>query len=469
MSRKILIVEDESSQRRMLALLVQKKLGFGAIEADGGRTALSILRDGIHRNDICLVIIDFNMPEMNGMELLDIIKQQYTNLPVIMLTGSKDIDIAVKAMKLGASDFLNKPVDPSRFMVSVRNALKMGVLEKEVKRLKHKDENTFLFEDLIGHDTGLLDVVSVGRKAASADIPVLLTGETGVGKEVFARAIHGESGRVGGPFVAMNCGAIPKNLIESTLFGHEKGAFTGAISKSLGRFREAEGGTIFLDEIGELPLDAQVKILRVLQEKEIRAVGSDKAIPINVRIISATNRDLENDIAKGRFRDDLYFRLNVLPITLPALRERKTDIPLFIHHFIERFSVTEGWSLKDLTDEAKNALSQWDWTGNVRELENTIHRAMVLCESDIMNIKDFTLLSNTAYSPVSDSGVSSENPVLENALALFGSDGSLKTMDQIEQNAMHFALQHHDGNVTQAARSLDMAKSTFYRKRQIEP
>lgn len=458
MTKKILIVEDDSLQRRMVGLLVQKNLGLGTVEADGGRTALSVLRDAPQRDEICLVIIDFKMPEMDGIELLEILKQQYPMLPVIMLTGSKDIKVAVEAMKMGAGDFLNKPVDPQRLQVSVLNALKMGVLEKEVTRLKHNDENTFRFENLIGHDRGLLDVVSVGRKAAAADIPVLITGETGVGKEVFARAIHGESTRAGAPFVAINCGALPANLIESILFGHEKGAFTGAVSKSRGRFREAEGGTIFLDEIGELPLEAQVKLLRVLQEKEICAVGSDKAVPINVRIISATNRDLEADIENGRFRDDLFFRLNVLPLCLPALRERKADIPLFIHHFIERFSVAQGLSLRDLTDAAERALSKRDWVGNVRELENIVHRAMVLCENDVMDVGDFTL------SPSSDVGNEEVIFSEENPLCMFEGNGKLKTMDQIEQDAMQFYLEYHDNNVTHAARALDMAKSTFYRK-----
>lgn len=459
MSRKVLIVEDDRSQRRMVSMLVHKKLGLGAVEADGGPTALSILRGGA-RSDICLAIIDFNMPEMNGIELLGFIKQQYPNLPVIMLTGSKDVDIAVKAMKLGASDFLNKPIDPERFQISVHNALKIGVLEKEVTRLKHKDENTFLFEDLIGYDSGLLNVVNVGRKAACADIPVLLTGETGVGKEVFARAIHGESARIGNPFVAINCGALPENLVESTLFGHEKGAFTGAVSKLPGRFREAEGGTIFLDEIGELPLNAQVKLLRVLQEKEIHPVGAGKTIPINVRIISATNRDLEIEVAEGRFREDLYFRLNVLPIHIPALRQRKQDTPTLINHFIERFSASEGRSLKELTPAAEDALSSWDWAGNVRELENTIHRAMILCESDILDVDDFTSLPTTGFSSANESADFSE----ENTLRMLGPNGILKTMNQIEQDTIQFALRHHDNNVTQASRALNMAKSTFYRK-----
>ncbi|MGH1377957.1 MAG: sigma-54-dependent transcriptional regulator [Alphaproteobacteria bacterium] len=457
MNRKILIVEDEASQRRMIALLVQRHLKMDAIESDSGREALSILNDKTHLNDICLVVIDFNMPGMNGLELLNIIKHKYKNLPVIMLTGSKDIEVAVQAMKSGASDFLNKPVNPKKFEVCVRNSLKINALEKEVKRLKHKDENTYMFKNLIGYDSGLHSSVNLGRKAASADIPVLLEGETGVGKEVFARAIHGESSRSGKPFVAINCGAIPDNLVESTLFGHEKGAFTGAVNQSLGRFREAEGGTIFLDEIGELPLTAQVKLLRVLQEKEVRAVGSDKPVPINVRIISATNRNLETDVSNGLFREDLYFRLNVLPITLPTLRERKDDIPLFIHHFIDQFSFTEGLPIKNITTEVQKELSQWKWSGNVRELENTIHRAMVLCDGDALRTDDFKSLS--AHAPSNEC-----NDVKDYNLNLFKSDGKMKTINQIEKDIMKFSMEYHNNNITQAARSIGMAKSTFYRK-----
>ncbi len=460
MTKKILIVEDEASQRRMIALLVQRKVHLDAIEADSGRTALSILQNSAERDNICLAIIDLKMPEMDGIELLEIIKQQRPDLPVIILTGSKDLDIAIKVMKLGASDFLNKPVDPERFQISIHNSLKIGLLEKEVTRLKKKDENIFSFENLIGHDQGLLNIVNIGRKAAATDISVLLNGETGVGKEIFARAIHGESARAGKPFIAINCGAIPKNLIESTLFGHEKGSFTGAISKSLGHFREAEGGTIFLDEIGELPLNAQVKLLRVLQEKEIHPVGSNKSIAINVRIISATNRDLEMDIAKGLFRDDLYFRLNILPINLPPLRKRKGDIPLLINHFIERFSACENLPLKSLTENAEKMLINMPWNGNVRELENIIHRAIILCEGDILDVDDFKDLSKPVVSTESLSKINHN----KSAIPMFDENNEIRTIKQIEIDAIKFALQYYDNNITRAALALNMAKSTFYRK-----
>lgn len=463
MPYKILVVEDDALQRKMIGKLLERHLEMIPIEADSARQALEILRND-ESNSIQLVLADHYMPEMDGSELLQIITQQYPHLPVIMLTGTKDIRIAVEAMKMGACDFLTKPPEVDRLQVSILNALKLRVLEKEVTRLKRKDEGTFTFNDLIGHDKGLADIIRVGKKAAASEIPVLLLGETGVGKEVFARAIHGESKRVGKAFVAVNCGAIPEQLVESTLFGHEKGAFTGAVAKSIGRFREAEGGTIFLDEIGELPLDAQVKILRALQQREIVPVGSSKSIPINVRIISATNRKLDEEVKKGAFRDDLYFRLNVLTVHLPALRERRNDIPALVHHFMDRYTSREGIVLKDLSDTALHSLCHRNWPGNVRELENTIHRAVVLSEGKIMEVDDFVDLS-APQSPFANLASLAALPLQQGAFSLYDTTtGRMKMMDEIEQEIMHFALKASGDNVTKAADLLGIAKSTFYRR-----
>lgn len=319
MSDPVLIVEDEPLQRQMLATLLRRKLDYGAQAVENGRQALDLL-EADERKSVKLVIMDLNMPVMGGLETLDILRQKYPHIPVIMLTGSKDIHDAVEAMKRGAIDFLNKPYEADRMVVTVKNALKISILSQEVTRLKSRESGHFGFDNLIGHEGGLMPTLNIARKAASSDIPVLITGETGTGKEVFAQAIHGESARAGKPFIAINCGAIPSQLVESTLFGHEKGSFTGATEKAAGKFREAEGGTIFLDEVGELPLDTQVKLLRVLQQKEVEPVGGTKAIPVNVRIISATNRDLQKDVEGGLFREDLFFRLNVLELSLPPLR-----------------------------------------------------------------------------------------------------------------------------------------------------
>jgi len=458
MTQSVLIIDDDQMQRQMLATLLRRKLNFKSHEAEHGREALEIL-DTDQSKTIKLVILDLNMPVMGGLETLEVLSQKYPSIPVIMLTGSKDIEDAVQAMKLGAIDFLIKPYEGERMMFTVKNALKLSTLSKEVSRLKSEKEGTFAFENLIGHDGGLAPIVNIGRKAAAADIPVLITGETGTGKEIFANAIHGESGRTGKPFVAVNCGAIPSQLVESTLFGHEKGAFTGATEKTIGKFREAEGGTIFLDEVGELPLDTQVKLLRVLQQKEVEPVGAGKPVPVNVRIISATNRDLQKEVDDGNFREDLFFRLNVLQLELPPLRNRKQDIPILASHFIERFCVNEGGIPKDISEATKKQLINYDWPGNVRQLENMINRAMVISDGNVLDIDDLTgLVSESENQPI-DNQTSNHKDI-----RIISKDGEFKTIHEIEQKAMQLALNHFDHNITQAAKALSIAKSTFYKK-----
>lgn len=484
MSIKVLIADDDAAQRRLLAMLLIKKLGYKIVEAENGMDALSILDADQREQSIQLIILDLRMPQMSGFEVLEQINQKYPGKPVIILTGSQDVEDAVNAMQMGATDFMTKPVSSERMIVSVQNALKMSTLSKEVTRLKKQESGTFGFTDLIGYEGGLQNVVAISRKAAASDIPTLITGETGVGKEVFARAIHGESNRAGGPFIAVNCGAIPENLVESTLFGHEKGAFTGAIQKAAGKFREAEGGTIFLDEVGDLPLDAQVKLLRVLQQKEVEPVGAGKAVPVNVRVISATHRNLEDSVRQGLFRDDLYFRLNVFKIGLPPLRARQEDIPALAAHFINRFSASENTRVNQISDEALALLKNYNWVGNVRELENTLHRATVLCEGEVIRPDDVifenagaTIPSGTTpqatdISPITanDQASSFHQEEISHAMlspytvSLLNDDGTFRSMDDLEQDAMHHAIDYHNGNITRAAKSLGIAKSTFYRK-----
>ncbi len=459
MSVCILIADDDESQRHTLCGLMQRKMGYQTLEAEDGLQCLERLKQDT-KNKIKLVILDLHMPVMSGLEALEAISQKYPNLPVIVLTGQSKVDNAVQSMKLGATDFLTKPVQAERMIVSIQNALKMSSLTKEVERLHKKEEGNLTFSDLIGSDTGLLDVVQRGRKAASSNIPVLLTGETGVGKEVFANAIHGESGRAGRPFIAVNCGALPEKLIESILFGHEKGAFTGAITKTAGKFREANGGTIFLDEVGELPHDAQVKLLRVLQQKEVEPVGAAKTIPVDVRVISATNRDLNEEVQKGNFREDLYYRLNVLQIEIPPLRQRQSDILPLAQHFIERFALAENKAQQDLSQEAENFLTGYNWSGNVRELENAIHRAVVLSDNKQLTIGDFT--DTSGFEP------HSANAVDPFHIPMFNEDGTLKTLEQLEKDALQVALNHYNNNVTKTAKALGIAKSTFYRKAQMQ-
>lgn len=456
MRETILIAEDEPVQRRTLETVLIKKLGYDVIAVENGKQAIERI-EASSVGAIAAAIFDISMPVMDGLEALKWARKFRPDIPVIMLTAHDYTAIAVTAIKEGAYDFAVKPLDPDHIEVMLKNAIRTSQLAQEVARLKRDKEGALLFADLVGHKGGLAAAVAYGSRAAASDVPVLISGETGVGKELFARAIHGESRRVGAPFVAINCGAIPANLVESILFGHEKGAFTGAVARTLGKFREADGGTIFLDEVGELPLEAQVKLLRVLQQKEVEPVGATKSVKVNVRVISATNRDLKTEVKAGRFREDLYFRLNVLPINVPALKERTEDIIPLADYFIHRFANMEMLEQKQFDADAKEYLVTHHWKGNVRELENLIHRALVLCEGKTITRAELAFIH--------DSGEISVIPSATNTpFSLKHSNGNFKTMTQIEAEAMQAALDYYEQNVTKAADALGIAKSTFYRK-----
>jgi len=460
MNNKILIADDDSVQIGILESLIKNKLGFDVISVKNGMEAIYVLKKDID-SDICLVILDINMPDINGIEALESIKKTNPNIPVIMLTSSNEIDNAVTAIKLGAYDFFTKPVEAERLSVSINNALRIKELEVKINKLS-KDSDFIKFENIIGYNSGIADIVKTGRKAASADIPILISGETGVGKELFARALHNESLRIEKPFIAINCGAIPENLVESTLFGHEKGSFTGAIAKAIGKFREANGGTIFLDEIGELPLDAQVKMLRVLQQKEVSPVGAAKNFPVDVRIISATNRDLEKEIEAGRFRKDLYFRLNVLEIKIPPIRDRASDISKLVKYFIENFSRAMAKEKKEISSEALEFLACQKWKGNIREIENAVHRAIILSETKILDINDFSNYYNPSNSITKRINLTKN--IATNFINLLKDNGLPKTIDEIEQEAIGFNISYNNENITKTAETLGIAKSTLYRK-----
>ncbi len=467
MVQPILIVEDDKTQAQMLAGMLRRKMEFGSLIAENGREALDVLQRDEALGAIKLVIMDVSMPVMGGIEALEIIRQRYPDLPVIMLTGSSNVEDAVKAMRLGAIDFVIKPFEIERLSVSVKNALKMSVLKKEVTRLERQQKGTVRFESLIGHGEGLRHVVSLGRKAAQSDIPVLVSGETGTGKEIFALAIHGESAREGRPFIAVNCGAIPHNLVESTLFGHEKGSFTGAIGKVFGKFREAQGGTLFLDEVGELPMEAQVKLLRALQEKEVEPVGAGKPVPVDVRVISATNRDLTQRVEMGMFREDLLYRLNVLAIHMPPLRDRPKDILPLAHHFIGRHCRVGNGLPKHMSLALEEHLERMEWQGNVRELENMMNRALVISDGGVLCIKDALPNAEKLLPPEALYGESKTRHQHEMAgleIRVVLNNGKIKNMDEIEAEAMEIVLDYNKNNVTKSAIALGMAKSTFYKK-----
>ena len=451
MSNTILIAEDEPLQRKMLTMLLTRKLGYKVIATSNGAEAIEYVQSS-NVGEINAVLLDVNMPIKDGFEALKTIRKYRPDLPVLMLTGSDDTAIAVKAIKEGASDFIVKPPDPTHLDIAIKNAIRLSTLSHELAKLKRDKEGAVAFTDLIGHRAGLASTIAYGRKAAASDVPVLLMGETGVGKELFARTLHGESRRVGAPFISLNCSTMAHN-IEQTLFG------TGLPGQA-GKIRAAEGGTLFLDDITELSPDAQVQMLRVLQQKEIEPQGGGKPIKVNVRIISATDRDIKRDVQAGRFREDLYFRLNVLPITIPSLREHREDIVSLAEYFIQRIAASDRLTPKSLEPDAIDYLNHHAWPGNVRELEGLIHRALVLTDGESI---DRTILEQIHESTAAAKPAERRaRPALH--INMRHADGSFKTMSEIEAEALRTMLAHFENNITRASDILGIAKSTFYRK-----
>ena len=471
MAKTILVIDDDPTQRRLLQAAIERG-GFACRLAPDGETGVALAADA--RETLDVVLLDLTMPGLSGMETLDRLTAKRPDLPVIMLTATSGIETIVQTMRRGAVDFIVKPASPERVLVSIRNALKMQTLTGEVKRLARKAEGGMRFDDMIASAPAMRQVIRLAERASASDIPVLILGESGVGKEVMARCIQGGGPRAGKAFVTVNCGAIPENLVESILFGHEKGAFTGAVAKSPGKFVEADGGTLFLDEVGELPLDAQVKLLRVLQEGEVDAVGSRRPTKVDVRIISATNRDLARQVADGTFREDLFYRLNVLPLEMPALRERREDIPALVDHFIARFNASEGRKVTGAARETLRLLAAHDWPGNVRQLENAVFRAVVLCEGEELLPQDFpqisSLASDLAMLPAEPSRTARQvtpvpaNDTAPEPLSVFDADGELRTLQDIERDLLQYAIDFYDGHMSEISRRLGIGRSTLYRK-----
>ena len=474
MAQTILIVDDDPVQRRILEAAISR-LGMTVLTAPGGGPALDLLFSP--RGEIVsLILLDLVMPDVDGIQVLTKLRAVNQELAVIVLTAKGGIDSAVEAMRAGANDFLVKPASPERIKVSIQNALKLNLLSGEVSRLKKKQHNLLVFDDLIARSPAMRQIIRLGQRAAQSNIPILIEGESGVGKELIARAIQGCSERAGRPFVTVNCGAIPENLIESILFGHEKGAFTGATDKHLGKFQEADGGTLFLDEIGDLRLDMQVKLLRALQEGEIDPVGAKRPVKVDVRIISATNSDLAVLTREGKFREDLYYRLNVFPIHIPPLRERREDVPALAEYFVARFAAEENKPISGFTPEAMALLDSYSWPGNVRQLENTVFRAVVLCDGDSLDIGDFPQIAGAlgvTAEPRKSTAPSSTFPPRAApprqlaslyVLEATGAGGHMKKMAELESEIIRMAIARYDGRMSEVARRLGIGRSTLYRK-----
>ncbi len=367
---KILVIDDERSIRNTLKDILEFEKHEVALAGDG-QTGL----DAAQSESFDIIFSDIKMPGMDGIELLTILKEKEVEAPVVMISGHGNIETAVECIKKGAFDFIEKPIDLNRLLITVRNALDKNILVTETKILKKKIAKR---HQMIGTSQAIEKVRTMIDKVAPTDARVLITGENGTGKEVVARLLYEQSTRINAPFVEVNCAAIPSELIESELFGHEKGAFTSAIKQRIGKFEQADNGTIFLDEIGDMSLSAQTKVLRVLQESELTRVGSDKSIKVNVRVLAATNKNLKKEIETGNFREDLFHRLNVIPIHVPSLDERKEDIPLLINHFCELICNEQGIQLKKFDAAAVESLQQRSWTGNIRELRNVVERLIIL-------------------------------------------------------------------------------------------
>ena len=475
MAKTVLVIDDDPTQRRLIQAAVEKA-GFACRTAPDGESGFTTATEA----GADVILLDLTMPGLSGMETLQRLSERIPDVPVVMLTATSGIDTIVTAMRSGAVDFIVKPANPERVVVSIRNALKMSSLSGEVKRLTRKSEGGMGFDDMIASAPTMRQVVRLGQRAASSDIPVLILGESGVGKEVIARCIQGASERAGKPFLTVNCGAIPENLVESILFGHEKGAFTGAVSKSLGKFVEADGGTLFLDEVGELPLDMQVKLLRALQEGEVDAVGSRRPTKVDVRIISATNKDLAEQVKAGAFREDLYYRLNVFPIDMPALRERKEDVPSLVEHFMSRFNASEGRDVETVSEETMRMLCAYDWPGNVRQLENAVFRAVILSEGSELQPHDFPQISGVMpemadlppvparEAPANDAppaaSPSAKEPAGLGPVAIKDEEGEIRELSAIERDVIEYAIDFYQGHMSEVSRRLGIGRSTLYRK-----
>jgi two-component system response regulator AtoC len=437
--KRVLVVDDEENLRLVLRTLLRRN-GYEVEVAASADEALALV--GGFGPDV--ILTDVRMPKMSGIELLNTLKARGSQATVIVMSAFGNVELALEAMKAGAYDYLHKPFKPDEVVLALRKAEEREALRRENRALKEEINKEFQFESILAKSESMRDLFKTVAKIADYKTTVLVTGQSGVGKELVARALHRRSIRKGGPFVAINCGAIPENLLESELFGHKRGAFTDASSDKRGLFEEADGGTLFLDEIGELPLSLQVKLLRALQEESIRRLGDTRDIKVDVRIITATLRDLTEEVKQGRFREDLYYRLNVLHLHVPPLRERKEDVALLIDHFITRNNARLGTSIRGVDPEGRRLLLEYGWPGNVRELENTIERAMVLAEGEILTATDFPERIREANDPIQ--------------MQLASGELSIKKASRvIEEVLIRRALQRTRGNRTRAAEVLEIS------------
>jgi DNA-binding NtrC family response regulator len=456
--RLLLLIDDEPAQRRLVSALAARA-GWRSIFAADGEMALAQLgtQDGMQLDAI---LLDHWAPDADAAPLIAELRERRPALPILMLTANGSVMHAVAAMRAGATDFLVKPLAPERLLAALEAAV-AGTAAGELRPLTEKIPALLAFDEIVGSSPDFRAALAIAAKAARARVPVLVEGESGVGKEVVADAIHAASPRSKKPMVTVNCGAIPANLVESELFGHEKGAFTGAFERKIGKFADADGGTILLDEIGEMPLETQVKLLRVLQSGEIQPIGARHAREVDVRVIAATNKKLLEEVEAGRFREDLYYRLNVVQVTIPPLRERLGDVPALARHLLARIAQQPGLRPLGITDDALALLVQYDWPGNVRQLQNALFRAAVLCEGAALTRADFPQIAALGDRRTGTIGSASASA---GGITLFRPDGNLRPLEDIEADVIRLAIGHYRGRMTEVARRLGIGRSTLYRK-----
>jgi two-component system response regulator AtoC len=450
MKFKILVIDDEKNIRDIFSLLLEEK-GYLVETAETGERGLSKAR----KFSPDTILLDMNLPDLSGIEVLSRIKKFLPQAEVIIITAFGTVKSAVEATKLGAYDYLEKPVDNEELLLLISRALQVKKLLREVEELKSELSERYRFSNIIGTSSKMNSIFQMMGKIARVDGTVLITGESGTGKELVARAIHFNGPRKDGPFVVVNCGAIPKDLIESEFFGHTKGAFTDAKTEKTGKVELAHKGTIFLDEVGELSPEAQVKLLRALGEKEIAKVGGTKTIPVDVRVIAATNKDLEGEVRKGSFREDLYWRLAVLSIHLPPLRERKSDISLLCEHLIEKYNEEIGKEAKGVSEQALEHLMNYSWPGNIRELESVIYEAMVLSERPLIEEHDLPLRIRGTSPEKEDIFFEAGKPLSKAIQAV---------TEKVEKRLIEKALEESGGNRTKAAQKLGISRKTLFNK-----
>ncbi|UVO50326.1 sigma-54 dependent transcriptional regulator [Sphingomonas sp. SUN019] len=457
--RLLMLIDEEPAQRRLVAALAARG-GWRSIFATDHEMAIAMLgtQDGMQLDAIML---DHWGTDSDAAALIAELRARRPALPIMMLTANGSVAAAVDAMRAGATDFLVKPLAPERLLQALDAAI-AGTNAGELRPLTEKIPALLAFDEIVGSSPDFRAALAIAAKAARARIAVLIEGESGVGKEVIAEAVHAASPRAKKAMISVNCGAIPANLVESELFGHERGAFTGAFERKIGKFCDADGGTLFLDEIGEMPLDAQVKLLRLLQSGDVQPIGARHPRQVDVRVIAATNKKLLDEVEAGRFREDLYYRLNVVQVTIPPLRERTGDIPALARHLLARIARQPGLRQLGITDDALALLVEYDWPGNVRQLQNALFRAAVLCEGDALTRLDFPQIASL-------SGRVTRLPVTaqmatSGGVTLFREDGNLRALEEIEADVIRLAIGHYRGRMTEVARRLGIGRSTLYRK-----